>query len=306
MRPFLTQANKIILGFILFGILFAIGIVSTIAYSSSFEVEQRYDDICPLDGSLCTVQIPIDRTLSGMISVSYKLTKFHQNHRRFVYSRNALQLAGFYVAYDDLAACKPYRSVEDRREPEHWILPSGAFAHWVFNDTFVWGMGNASGFADMHFYPLNQGPFFDWNITFDTEWAYTYVNLSEEYTTGRKWMRDPENGYGYIWYHPGYVEGDPHFIRWMRTEAASTCVKEYAKCVGCTVEEGVYEVGIYNRYPTSHFGGTKSIVVTERSAIGDRSLYLGVMLLVVAVIVLGFTIGFLVAEFVCPRSQFDG
>jgi hypothetical protein len=57
-------------------------------------------------------------------------------------------------------------------------------------------------------------------------------------------------------------------------------------------------VYLFNHYPTSIFGGTKSLVLTEDQVIGDRSLYLGVVQIVVSCLVLFYTIFLLVVQFV--------
>jgi hypothetical protein len=191
------------------------------------------------------------------------------------------------VSYSDLWKCKPYRSVDDSPDPENLILPSGAFASFVFNDSFAWEDN-----------PPFTALFDEWKITFDTEWGWTYQPLSEEYTAGIKWMRN-NTAFPLSFEYP---EQDPHFIRWMRAEASQTIVKEYAICSDCSIPAGVYGIRIHNRYPTAVFGGTKSIVITEESSLGDRSLFLGVVQLVFATLVCIFTIFYMVIQIACPRG----
>jgi hypothetical protein len=287
LRISLSLRSRVIVGFVISAILLISGILCTLAYNSSHEYEQRYDHICPVGNEEeCIVSFSIPEELSGRISFSYKLTQFHQNHRRFVYSRSASQLQGVYVPYSDLSACKPYRSVDDSPEPENWILPSGAFAHFIFNDTIYWD--NETQLA-----------WDEWAITFKTEWGWTYMPLSEEYTTGIKWMRN--NTVFPLSFE--YPEQDPHYIRWMRTDASQTVVKEIAICEDCTIPAGEYEIRVISRYPTSIYGGEKWIVITETMSIGDRSRYLGVVQLVTSGVMFLFTVFLIVVRFAFPTEQ---
>jgi hypothetical protein len=281
-RPALSLRGKAITGFIISGISLILAIVSIVSYNSSHEYEQRYDDICPVGKEEpCVVDFTIPDDLSGRISFSYKLTNFHQNHRRFLYSRNAEQLQGAYVPYADLSSCYPYRSVDDSPDPEKWILPSGTVSRFIFNDTIIWD-NDTTLVIDY------------WAITFDTEWSWTYMPLSEEYKTGIKWMRN--NTVFPLSFD--YPEQDPNFIRWMRTEATQTVVKEIWICKNCSIRAGVYPITIISRYPTSIYGGTKSFILTEASSLGDRSFFLGVLLIVISCLVLAFTAFLILAEFV--------
>ena len=63
----------------------------------------------------------------------YRLTDYYQNHRRYVKSRDDVQLLA--ASMDDLknpkSDCRPYDFVADQP-----IAPCGAIANSLFNDTF--------------------------------------------------------------------------------------------------------------------------------------------------------------------------
>jgi hypothetical protein len=136
-RPFLTHRAKIACTFILGLVFIGLGIALLMLFTVSHEYEFRYDDVCPVSPERCAFNITIGEDLDGTIVLQYKLTNFHQNHRRFIYSRIPAQYAGQYVDWDGLLPARPYRSINDSRNESDWILPSGAFASFAFNDTFV-------------------------------------------------------------------------------------------------------------------------------------------------------------------------
>jgi hypothetical protein len=198
-----------------------------------------------------------------------------------IFSRIYNQLLGYYVDYEGLKNARPYRSVDDSPYPDQWILPSGAFAHYVFNDTFIW----------------LRTDIFDSNaIVSATESGYLYQPLSEEYQSGNKWLRDnpvfPHN------------ETDPHFIAWMRISAASTIVKDYSICSGCALEKGDYQIAIQSNCPT-YLSGAKYLLVSESTSIGDRNLYLGILYIVVSFLLFGYAMLFLVANWIYHPSRVE-
>ena len=63
----------------------------------------------------------------------YRLTDYYQNHRRYVKSRDDVQLlaASLSDLEDPKSDCRPYDKVNDQA-----IAPCGAIANSLFNDTF--------------------------------------------------------------------------------------------------------------------------------------------------------------------------
>jgi hypothetical protein len=129
-------------------------------------------------------------------------------------------------------------------------------------------------------------------IVYASETGYLYRNLSDRYV-GHRWLQHNEA-------FPG-GETDPHFVRWMRIAASKTVIKEYGICANCALPSGDYTILIHSRYPTELFGGTKAILITVRTGMGNRSLYLVVVLFVLGGILVAFAAFLLLAEFVCPR-----
>ncbi|KAH0785098.1 cell cycle control protein [Histomonas meleagridis] len=256
-RPILTPKRAVILFFVLGVILFIIGIIYYLEHKKIHYVDVRYDDICPVTKLICTVPINIDSDMKGDLHLQYKLTKFHQNHRRFSYSKVSSQLAGDYVSYQDMESCAPYRSINGSTNESDFILPCGMYALSVFNDTFVF---------------TNDSTFFKEDIITLQAEKLLFKPLSEGYVTGLKWLEDNQ-------LFPGN-QTDPHFIVWMRTSSFSNVVKDYGICKDCELKEGKYEIQIQSNYPTESFGGEKHIIITESSVLQQSVLFLPLVFMV--------------------------
>lgn len=254
-----------------------LGVINLVAYFATSSFELRYDDKCP--SGTCKLIMDIDKSLSGTVKLQYKLTKFHQNHRRLSYSRVYDQLIGKYVDFDGLERAKPYRSVNESRDPNDWILPSGALAYLAFNDTIKW-TNTAQKF--------NEDA-----IVYNEEKSYLFQPLNAKYTTGNKWIEGNSA-------FPGGMT-DPHFITWMRVSASSTVIKDWAICHNCDIPEGKYEVTVTANYPKELFGGEKYIVISGTTVLGDRSALLPLGLLGFGVILFLLALIMTLSELCCPR-----
>lgn len=276
-RPVLTYKGFIIMFYLAGAFCLCFGVPLLLFDRNAPEFYVRYDDTCP-SGS-CTVTLHVDRDMSGLIKLQYRLTNFRQNHRRFIFSRIYQQLVGDYVDFDGLVNAKPFRSVNDSPNPANWILPSGAFAYFAFNDTIKWKNGEQKFDEDL--------------IVYNEEREFLFQPLNEKYTTGVKWLEN----------NTAFPEGmtDPHFIQWMRQTSAPYSVKDWAICEDCSIPKGVYEIEVVSRYPTELFGGEKHIVLTQMTMFGDKSFKLAVAYLVFAGIFIVFASIMAVAELACAR-----
>lgn len=94
-----------------------------------------------------------------------------------------------------------------------------------------------------------------------------------------------------------------HFIVWMRQAALPTIVKTYAKCDGCTLEQGKYTVTVQNRYPTTSFKGGKYFVIAKVTTLGTHNIYLGIIYIVCGSICCLYSIILLITELTIPRKM---
>jgi hypothetical protein len=244
-----------------------LGLAAVLVHRNTYEYSVRYDNKCRVSASTCVVRVRVGKRLQGTVKLQYVLTRFHQNHRRFGFSKLWEQLQGDYVDFDGMVNAKPYRSKDDSKNPEDWILPAGAFANFVFNDTFSW--------------KDNPSKFNESAIVYDSEIEYQFKPLNERYTTGNRWLDS----------HPLFPGGqqNPHFITWMRTSAASRVVKDWAICNNCDIDAGTYEIEIQSNYYTESFGGEKWVALSRISALGECSSYLWIAWLTFGVLMLGFS-----------------
>jgi hypothetical protein len=272
-RPVLSGRQSVFFGIATALITLGFGIYFLSRRNSIPDLEFRYDLTCPLSNFTCRFPISIPRNLEGTIHFQYKLTPYPQNHRRLILSRVPDQLRGDFVDFDDVKTAKPFRSIDDSPDPENWILPSGAFAYYAFNDTFT--------------LPFD---FDEASIAFPEETSYTFQPLNALYENSTKWI---ENSPAF----PGN-ETDPHFIVWMRTSATQTIVKDYAICQNCVIKQGDYFIEINANYPADFFRGEKSIVFAEDPV---NSQYLCIVSLTVAAVSFLYGVVWLCADLVAPR-----
>jgi hypothetical protein len=84
------------------------------------------------DACRCRLEFTLEKDFVGDVFMYYGLTNFYQNHRRYVKSRDDNQLLGEFsetVSSD----CLPFDVTGSGRS----IIPCGAIANSLFNDTFV-------------------------------------------------------------------------------------------------------------------------------------------------------------------------
>ena len=268
-----------------------------------------------VDANPCSVTVTVPAHMEPPIFVYYKLTKYYQNHRRYVRSRDDRQLRGEVREASDLQdsdSCK-YHVLKDYEDPTSVVSPCGLIAWSVFNDSFA--LFDSSG---------GKVPLVEKGIAWPSDLEHKFIN-SDNGSTGQnfpafaRWRKKPcadlptaakrsaciaagvpEAG----WCYPGsgYCVEDEHFVVWMRAAGLPAFRKLYAK-IDKPLAAGTYTVKVSNGelsgggyvnaeagdtqdflYPVSSFGGTKSLVLSTKSAVGGRNLFLGYAYVVVGVV----------------------
>jgi len=100
------------------------------------EYVRDYTDLADPANGVGSFVFQITRDVQPPLWISYQLDGFHQNHRRYVQSRNDGQLQEPQdpkYSEDDLMSCWPWVVTEDARVR----YPCGLIARSVFNDTFA-------------------------------------------------------------------------------------------------------------------------------------------------------------------------
>lgn len=240
-----------------------------------------YDDTN--DNDVCQLQFEVPNTIKKPVYVYYKLTNFYQNHRKYVQSFDRKQINGKAVKYEDLDTnCEPLRNINGKA-----IYPCGLIANSMFNDTF--GQVFKGYDKNTQDYQLTNKKI-SWAID-RKQFKKTKYNASD-IVPPPNWIKRFPNGYtdDNI---PNIHEWE-EFQVWMRTAALPKFYKLALKNETVPLPKGQYVMEIGLNYPTTIFGGTKSIVLTTLGVAGTRNLSLSIMFLIVAGISAVFAIIFLV------------
>jgi len=307
-QPILTPF-WVIVTFSAVGVLFvALGFACQKASADVVELRLQYDGAgadagaaaCAVGAAYngtraCRLTLPAaPADMKGPLFVYYELTNFYQNHRRYIKSRDDLQLQGVVsTSAADLINCDPLRVNPATGKVLH---PCGLMANSMFNDTFVLaGPGGAGGGS--------------------TAAAAVAAGMDE---TGIAWASDKASKFkavdqsrfrDKVQYindtYPGVVKNvdDEHFIVWMRPAALPSFRKLYGR-IRADVKKGeVLAFDVSSRYPVSGFSGTKAVVVTTLSFLGGKNAFLGTAYLVVGFLCLGAAALFAVKQAVLPGRK---
>lgn len=134
----LFSVPMVVSGFMATGALFiAIGIALLAISDGVVEYEHDYTDAVTGAGGVGHFDITVDREMEPPIWIYYQLDGFHQNHRKYVKSRDDAQFSKSespqFAESELRASCEPWVAASDGRL--HY--PCGLVARSVFNDTFV-------------------------------------------------------------------------------------------------------------------------------------------------------------------------
>ncbi|KAF9505689.1 hypothetical protein BS47DRAFT_1353728 [Hydnum rufescens UP504] len=215
----------------------------------------------------CRIRFNLPADLKPPVFLYYKLTKFYQNHRRYVKSLDTSQLTGHYRSASSLNGgnCKPLAQVNGRA-----VYPCGLIANSLFNDTFQQPVLIGSSQNSTY-------NFTDKGIAWPGE-AKKYVNtpgyknLSEIIPPPNWALRFP-NGYNST--NIPQLRDDEHFQNWMRTAGLPTFTKLYFRNDHDVMSKGDYEISVFMNFPVTKYGGTKSIVISTVSWVGGKNPFMG-------------------------------
>lgn len=251
------------------------------------------------DTTQCRIQFNVPNNVKGPVYMYYKLTNFFQNHREYVESYDLPQIEGKAAKLADLSLkCTPLKTASDGKP----IYPCGLIANSYFNDTFsnpVLLNPQGAGSTEKTF---NMS-------TDDISWSADRRRFKKtKYSAADiapppNWAKRYPNGYTDE--NLPDISQDQLLQNWMRTAGLPVFMKLVAKNTVDSLEDGNYRIDINSNYPTSLYGGSKSVVLTTNSIIGGRNLSLGIGYLVGAAICVLFGIVFLMKQIIRPRKIGD-
>jgi hypothetical protein len=243
---------------------------------------------------VCTLQFSIPGDIQPPVYLYYVLTNFYQNHRRYVRSLDTSQLKGDALDNStiDGSACDPLRLREGKA-----IYPCGLIANSIFNDTINSPVFTSeSGGADPSVYRMTNKSI-AWSS--DSELYKKTSYRPDQVAPPPNWARR---------FPDGYTEDTLPDIStyeelqvWMRTAGLPKFSKLALRNDDDVLRAGTYQLQIYDYFPTSVYGGTKSILLSTRTVVGGKNSFLGIAYIVVAGICVVIGVVFTLAHLIKPR-----
>lgn len=263
-------------------IFFPLGIVFLTAANSVKQIEIDYTTCLPSNTNV-TVSCSAALSLPAMkapVYVYYQLTGYYQNHRRYIKSRNDVQLAGKVPkTWKSIEDCLPRRAVnedKDKSRRANWFLPCGLVPWSRFNDSFA-------------LFPQGSSVPVPWRkqgIAWDSDVKVKFKN--------------PDPSAAGTRLTPPVDFEDEDFIVWMRTAGQPAFRKMY-RIIDSDLPAGDYSVTVNSLFPVTEFSGTKSLVLSTVSWMGGKNTFLGTAYIVVGIICLLIGTVLLLLNICCPR-----
>ncbi|KAM9355761.1 cell cycle control protein 50B [Pholidichthys leucotaenia] len=254
----------------------------------------------------CSVNFANNEFFEGPVFFYYSLTNYFQNYRKYGASRDDSQLYGdldnFKTPDDE---CSPYQ-YDNNKKP---IVPCGAIANSMFNDTFeLFQIVNEREKR----VPLD-GKGIAWWSDYNTKFRNPSVTpLKNAFNGTVKPLFWPNAAYQLDTSDPnnnGFLNQD--FLVWMRRAALPDFRKLYRRITDGDYSNGLpvgnYRIKVTYNYPVLSFDGRKKVVLSNVSWMGGKNDFLGIAYLVVGCLCVAMSIVMLIvyAKFRFPEDSED-
>ncbi|KAJ5293318.1 JAB1/Mov34/MPN/PAD-1 [Penicillium atrosanguineum] len=240
---------------------------------------------------ICTLEFNIPESMGPPVYMYYRLTNFYQNHRRYVQSLDLDQLKGTPVSNSTIAGsvCSPLATSDSGKA----YYPCGLIANSMFNDTI--GQPILTGDSSETYNMTTKG--IAWQS--DKDLIKTTKYKPGEVDPPPNWV-----GYNYTESIPDLHENE-EFMVWMRTAGLPAFSKLSRRNDDDAMKPGRYELSINYRFNVTEYAGTKSILLSTRTALGGKNPFMGIAYVVVGGVCVLLGALFTVAHLVRPRKLGD-
>ena len=181
--------------------------------------------------------------------------------------------------------CGNFRSINNSINNDQWLLPCGAIALSVFNDTFEFLDKTISNFSEN-------------GISWQSDRDKLFRRLNPEYQVGIKWLENLSKLF------PNDQRNE-HFIVWMRLSTLPTFIKPFSRCIDCKIPSGDYSIKIINNYSPDIFLGEKYFLISKISPLGGQNYYMAYLYIILGSIFLFIGILILIFSIYYPRQLGD-
>jgi hypothetical protein len=190
----------------------------------------------------CTIQFDIPNSIGAPVLLYYRLTKFYQNHRRYVKSLDQDQLQGQFRDNSsiDSSTCDPLKLDPNGKA----YYPCGLIANSIFNDTFQSPvlLNAAASSASNATYTMSNA-----SIAWGSDGALykktPYTN--DQVVPPPNWIKRWPYGYTDDFPIPDISDWQ-EFQVWMRTAGLPTFSKLALRSDNQAMPAGTYQIEIYN------------------------------------------------------------